>query len=649
MKLFYTILTNFLFATFAFGGSLSTPTNDDCTNAKTIVVGTTCNPDTGDVAGATQSLPSCKSGANADDDIWYKFTVGADTIIRIEVKSLALGDFDAVVELFDGCGGNSLQCVDTGTDEILEDTLTVGQTYYLRVYDHAAINSHTTEFEICIYALISTAPINDDCANATVLVPDTICVNTPGTVANATASYPNTGCSGDDDDDVWYIFTALDSIHTITVNGKGGFDPVIEVRDSCDASFPRDCGDNQNGNSETLVLTNLVIGNSYYVRVFHAGTGSSGDDNFDICIFNYTLPPANDECVNAISLVQGSVCATITADLNAATASGNPECVTNSANAEDDVWFEFTATSANVAVEVTPSASLDAVVEIFSSCGSSTAFACVDNNGGGLTEILKSTGLTVGGVYYVRVYDWDVLVPATTTFDICVYSIPAPPANDECSGAIAITASQNELSCTATTVNTINSTKSQPDASCTGISIDDDVWFKFVAVDTAMTIKGSNFVGGFSGFGVSLYQDSCSGTEVTGCSGQADGDSVRFGGLTIGGMYYLRTFTTGTDSVGTFNICVYGYKSNVGVAEDFTTLPITIFPNPVKDALTIETVGVLNSEMYIELLDVRGAVIKNRQALSPNSIIDMSTIDKGVYILKVYSDKLQAIKRVVKE
>ena len=41
-------------------------------------------------------------------------------------------------------------------------------------------------------------------------------------------------------------------------------------------------------------------------------------------------------------------------------------------------------------------------------------------------EVINATGLTIGSVYYVRVYDWYSGAPPTTTFTICVTT---PSAN----------------------------------------------------------------------------------------------------------------------------------------------------------------------------------------------------------------------------
>src|SRR5690242_8996326 len=84
----------------------------------------------------------------------------------------------------------------------------------------------------------SQAPTNDNCAGATLLtVSTTGCVNTAGTVTNATNSgiAASATCGGAADDDVWYTFVAIGPSATITLSGYangsgklGNATPTIE-------------------------------------------------------------------------------------------------------------------------------------------------------------------------------------------------------------------------------------------------------------------------------------------------------------------------------------------------------------------------------------------------------------------------------------
>jgi len=116
-------------------------TNDDCTNAVPVTVnaGATCLiTSTATTASATQSLAGCSG--SADDDVWFSFvaTNNFHTISATGTGSPALAN--PVIEVFSACGGTSLACSNTTTGTTESFTLyelTVGATYYYRVYSNA--------------------------------------------------------------------------------------------------------------------------------------------------------------------------------------------------------------------------------------------------------------------------------------------------------------------------------------------------------------------------------------------------------------------------------------------------------------------------------------------------------------------------------
>ena len=131
-------------------------------------------------------------------------------------------------------------------------------------------------------------------------------------------------------------------------------------------------------------------------------------------------PPANDNCAGAIILPVNSSCIPTTADITGA--SQTLAGCTGTAN--NDVWFQFTATSTASVISVTGSLDFDAVVEVFSgTCGSLTSMSCTDTSLEGETEAVTLSNLIIGNTYFIRVFDWYAAFPATSTFDICVYSI----------------------------------------------------------------------------------------------------------------------------------------------------------------------------------------------------------------------------------
>lgn len=135
------------------------PSNDYCGGAVVLsVFGNSCGSTaSGDVNGATQSATptNCDgySSSNAND-VWFAFTATATSHTITVVPSAGM---DAVVDIRNGCPGTSIDCEDAGggegDTEILQATgLTIGNTYYVRVYDYSGVSNPptTTTFTICV-------------------------------------------------------------------------------------------------------------------------------------------------------------------------------------------------------------------------------------------------------------------------------------------------------------------------------------------------------------------------------------------------------------------------------------------------------------------------------------------------------------------
>ncbi|MBK8888139.1 MAG: hypothetical protein IPN46_17030 [Saprospiraceae bacterium] len=126
--------------------------------------------------------------------------------------------------------------------------LTIGDTIFIRVYDADLANT-PINFSICVY----TPPTNDFCANATEIT-ITNGANCSGSITGNTQGAIGTGgCSGGTaDDDVWYWFTATDTLHSIQLSNTTITSPVMEI-------FNSNCNGSQ---FECVQVTNLAHLNS---------------------------------------------------------------------------------------------------------------------------------------------------------------------------------------------------------------------------------------------------------------------------------------------------------------------------------------------------------------------------------------------------
>ncbi|NJO86819.1 MAG: hypothetical protein HC821_01830, partial [Lewinella sp.] len=248
-------------------------------------------------------------------------------------------------------------------------------------------------------------------------------MNTPqtGTVLGATASNSFTNCLGTEDDDVWYSFVATSTTASIFLTGISGSTTDLVhgvLSGSCGALAQVFCSD-----PNTSSITGLTVGQTYYIQVFTFIATPNQNTNFTITVVPRVT---NDECSNAINL---TVNTPQSASTSGATASGVFTACPGTEN--DDVWFSFVAASPVASIDLTSVSGTvtDMVHSILGgSCGTLTQLNCSDPNSS------TTAGLTVGQTYYVQVHTFSG-TSQTTAFNI-IYS--STPANDNCSGAIAI-------------------------------------------------------------------------------------------------------------------------------------------------------------------------------------------------------------------
>ncbi|MBK7149827.1 MAG: hypothetical protein IPH78_13710 [Bacteroidetes bacterium] len=252
------------------------PLNDVCASATPLTVNGA--PVTGGIDGASAGGNPCSS--SIDYDVWYQFTPASNGDYVVAVSPSA--SFDAVFQVLDACGGavltsttnNTMQgtasCIDGPSDGGLENavyTLTGGTTYYVRVYDYESFGTAypaTTTFQIQVAAKLA----NDDCAGA---IPLTSCaaplvINNPHLATWSSV----TNCASTNDNDLWFSFVADATTMYITAKGSANYDAVLNVRSgTCNGSNIA-CSDVTNdGGYEDIVASGLIVGNTYYVRVYH--------------------------------------------------------------------------------------------------------------------------------------------------------------------------------------------------------------------------------------------------------------------------------------------------------------------------------------------------------------------------------------------
>jgi hypothetical protein len=306
------------------------------------------------------------------------------------------------------------------------------------------------------------APANDEPTGAIALpinsVPCTSYCNTYHVTANATASAGIPVCSaatpGTPDDDVWFTFTPTTSSVDFSIFGGAGYDAVVQIFSDAGVT-PVACFNAATTSlPEVGTLSGLTTGNTYYIRVYHAGTGNGTSPQISICINRPPTPPVNDDPCGAVTLTPSGtsaatctpyvdnnpfgttqiVSATTTLNSSTGNAVAAPSCSGAGTNVRD-VWFKFTATADAHGISVTAVPGFDVALQAFSqtgSCGGDDLvladLGCVNGGSTGATENVVFT-TTVGTEYYIRIYrhpsGTSGAPVSNSQFTICIFS-PTP-------------------------------------------------------------------------------------------------------------------------------------------------------------------------------------------------------------------------------
>ena len=426
--------------------------------------------------------------------------------------------------------------------------------------------------------IYAQAPANNVCGSAVTLTPSLVTCSSPtaGTINNATQSSPaltTATCSGSTAPyDVWYKFTAVSTIQTITINNFGAnfWSPEVAVYNG--GVFPGTCptgaaaticcSNTLSGVAVVTTATTFTVGNVYFIRVSDSWSPHTSDAGFNICVTYPLSAVLQDACATAYLLTSGNSCSPTTGNLfNAANAAaaGAPSGSCGApitAATTYDVWFRFQATSATHTVTLSNfGSSMTAANTYIETFGGTCAALGIALGCQTAATRQTLTGLTVGNFYYVRVYvktNPNTATLAAWNFDICIQS---QPANDECAGAVLLT-SNTTCTNTAGTLDLATANAATP-IGCFAAGTYYDVWYRFIAVTPTHTITLSSLGAGITAQRIQLYSGNCGALTSITC---VSGNTITQPGLIPGNVYYIRVanFNVNPSGMGVanFNICV---------------------------------------------------------------------------------------------
>ena len=410
------------------------PANDDCSGALPLTV----NPDyfcgsvtAGTVLGATASTTDATACfGTEDDDVWFSF-VATSTAHRISILNAAGSTTDMYHSLWTGADCSSLTLVagSCSDADISNPTgLTIGTTYYVRVYTWTATAGQNSTFNVCI-GTQPPPPTNDDCSGAiTVTCGSTTTGTTESTTNENQAVCGISGVTTQNSPGVWYKFVGNGSDVTVTTCS-----PTITTGDSRIAVYSGTCGSLTciGGNDDALVAgcaTNTlssivtfstVVGTDYYILVYsYTFTPGTNPINFQLnvsCVAPCSPTTSNDECSAATQVTIGTpITGTNNSCSSASLGITYPSCG-NLFGTYYDTWYSFDSDSVtDVTIALTNQTGTSGFVVYSGTCGALTQVTGSCSTTGASTNV---SGLTPG-TYYLRVFS--VSPAARGSYDLSV-------------------------------------------------------------------------------------------------------------------------------------------------------------------------------------------------------------------------------------
>ena len=392
------------------------PANDDCSGAISLTVNPDYNCGTvraGTILAATASSTDATAcGGTEDDDVWYSFVATA-TSQRISLLNVAGSTTDLYHSLWTGADCNSLALVSGSCSDpnVSNPTgLTVGQTYYLRIYTWTATAGQNSTFNVCI-GTPPPPPSNDNFATPIAVTCGNIYTGDTSSPVTLDEDNAPDGFGADmDAPNLWYSFTGSGSAQTVTLNLCGSsYDTSVLVYTGSSGNLTLVAGNDDdsgclsNGANSKVIFTSDGT-TTYYIAVEGWNFGNVGAFTMNVTCAAVTPPAvANQDCGTSLSILVNGL------DNNSdnsfgTVSSAQPTC--DLFGSIQDVWFSFVVpASGQVTCLVTPLTITSTNFTIYSgACGALTEVVGTCNSNLTLATSESLTGLTPGATYFVQVW-----------------------------------------------------------------------------------------------------------------------------------------------------------------------------------------------------------------------------------------------------
>ncbi len=384
-------------------------------------------------------------GGTGGKDLVYSFSIDPAEAPMDLRAVLDTPSWDAVIFLTDTCPPTgALQCRDE-PETLSLNSLPAGD-YYIWVDGYSTgTGNFTLEVDL---TQSPPPPDNDSCAVPELLDISGGSVSVSGQTGSAVNDYEGT-CSGTTSttaltggDVVYEIELLADSSLAVRVTTSDGFKPGVYLRAAdCTSGTEVACHRATSNNGTAMVIQPSISAGTYYL--FVDGVDGQGG-NFDLTVITGAVGTVPDDCTTAETIDVSSGTALVIGDTTSATQSGNSTCSTST---YQDVVYTFTTSEVKNFEAKVQFASTSYGPNLYlrkSACDSTLAddeVACAKlTSGGKLT--LSAPGLPAD-TYWLWV---DHPYSGEKGPFVLEVNLTDPLANDICSGAEALTLTQDPTS-----------------------------------------------------------------------------------------------------------------------------------------------------------------------------------------------------------
>ena len=408
------------------------------------------------------------------------------------------------------------------------------------------------------------------------------CVNAPNLVSVTVSSVGTIGVDADIDNVALDITHTFDGDLTISLVSPSGVELILTdgnggSGDNYTGTVFQDGGADITADAAPFTGTFEPEGGTFAAAF--AGESITGDWNLKVCdgaggdsgtIDNFTLTicePAvvdNDLCIDAIAMSCGD---TATGDTSDNTDTGG--------NPATDEWYSFTGTGTPEFVTFSlcdGGTSYDSLLRVFDACGG-TEIAVNDDFCGLQSELTFTSDGT--STYYIMIEGFGSSA-GVYSLEVTCMLIPPPPANDECTGAIAVDCGD---SVTGTTIDATIDTGVAVDCGAATIT-SPGVWYTFTDVsglvsDITLTMCSGNGTADFD-TKMSVFTGDCGAPPLTCVDGNDD---------TCG---LLSEVSFQSDGVSTYYILVHSFGGATGnFTFDVNCTPVPPPNDDIANSITI--------------------------------------------------------------